>query len=230
MNTENNLDEVITKTDNKINITANNLEIDCITNANNKFSLDSDGNLIVNSITTNTTNNTTIDFDSIYPIGSIYLSVNNTNPSTLFGGTWEQISGYYLYAGDSTGTGGSKTTGAASGNTGSTSLNVSQLPSHNHSIPSLSGTAASNGAHVHKIKGIASRVAGSWNGVLASANCSDTSWDSALSAGAHTHSVTTNASTSGSTGSTSGHTHTLNSHTHTIDPIRYNVFAFKRVS
>ena len=35
----------------------------------------------------------------VYPIGSIYTSRENTNPSTLFGfGTWEQISGKFILA------------------------------------------------------------------------------------------------------------------------------------
>lgn len=38
----------------------------------------------------------------LYPVGSIYLSVNDTNPSTFIGGTWERIKDRFLLAaGDS---------------------------------------------------------------------------------------------------------------------------------
>ena len=38
--------------------------------------------------------------DRVYPVGSIYMSVNSTSPATLFGGTWEQIKGRMLLAVD----------------------------------------------------------------------------------------------------------------------------------
>lgn len=34
--------------------------------------------------------------DNVYPVGSIYMNVNSTNPGTLFGGSWEQIQGKFL--------------------------------------------------------------------------------------------------------------------------------------
>ena len=39
--------------------------------------------------------------DNVYPVGSIYMSVNSTNPKNLFGGTWEQIQGKFLFGMDS---------------------------------------------------------------------------------------------------------------------------------
>lgn len=41
-------------------------------------------------------------FDLIYPVGSIYMSVNNVSPATLFGGTWEQIEDKFILAAGST--------------------------------------------------------------------------------------------------------------------------------
>ena len=62
----------------------------------------------------------------VYPVGSIYMSVNNTSPATLFGGTWEAISGRFLLASGS---------GYANGSTGgeaSHKLTVAEMPSHSH--------------------------------------------------------------------------------------------------
>ena len=34
----------------------------------------------------------------IYPVGSVYMSTNSTDPSILFGGTWNKIEGRFLWA------------------------------------------------------------------------------------------------------------------------------------
>lgn len=47
-----------------------------------------------------------------YPVGSIYMSFNTTSPSTLFGGSWSQITNRFLYCVSSSTSGGS--TGGAS--------------------------------------------------------------------------------------------------------------------
>ena len=49
--------------------------------------------------------------DSAWPVGSIYMSVNNTNPATLFGGTWVQLENRFLL-----GAGSSYTAGDTGGN------------------------------------------------------------------------------------------------------------------
>lgn len=47
----------------------------------------------------------------VYPVGSIYMSINSTSPQTLFGGTWQQISDTFLLA-----AGGTYTAGSTGGN------------------------------------------------------------------------------------------------------------------
>ena len=37
-----------------------------------------------------------LHLDLVYPVGSIYMSVNNVNPKNLFGGEWEKIEGRFL--------------------------------------------------------------------------------------------------------------------------------------
>ena len=66
--------------------------------------------------------------DGIFPIGSIYMSVNETNPKDLFGGTWERIKDTFLLAcGDTYANG---TTGGEATHT----LKVEEMPSHSHGV------------------------------------------------------------------------------------------------
>lgn len=69
-------------------------------------------------------------FDLIYPVGSIYMSVDSTSPATLFGGTWERIQDRFLLAASDTYNAG--TTGGSS----TTTLTVENLPSHSHEATS----------------------------------------------------------------------------------------------
>jgi hypothetical protein len=81
----------------------------------------------------------------IYPVGSIYMSINSTNPNTLFGGTWQRLpKGKFLYNinSDSASWGDGNSTGTT---TNSHTLTVDQIPEHNHGISSkFTGWTSSN--------------------------------------------------------------------------------------
>ena len=67
--------------------------------------------------------------DYIYPIGSIYLSVNSTSPATLFGGSWTQLKDRFLLGAGSTYSSG------ATGGAATHKLSVAEMPSHAHDTP-----------------------------------------------------------------------------------------------
>ena len=79
-----------------------------------------------NSNHTHTSNQVTDLINTIYPVGSIYMSVNSTNPSVLFGGTWEQIKDTFLLA-----TGDTYANGSTGGEATHT-LTENEMPSHTH--------------------------------------------------------------------------------------------------
>lgn len=77
-----------------------------------------------------TVNGEPIDFNilQVYPIGSIYMSIENVSPSTLFGGGWTQLKDRFLL-----GAGDTYTAGSTGGEVTHT-LTVDEMPSHNHTI------------------------------------------------------------------------------------------------
>ena len=147
------------------------------------------------------------------------MSINSTDPGTLFGGAWERIEDTFLLCAGSSYTAGTTggsatmahthsqvafTSGGPSNNTsGSTAISIAQMPSHNHG-------GAGNHNHLYPDEATGDSSAPYWSVITnTSHNTSGgRAWYSYTNyAGEHTHT---------SQGSGQGHTHTLSSHTHSI--------------
>lgn len=127
-----------------------------------------------------------------YPVGSIYMSVNSTSPSTLFGGTWEAMPAGRVLLAQGTASWGTYNAGATGGEA-THQLTVGELPAHNHS-------ASSNwtGDHVHAIQTY--NHSGASVGVSQFYSRDYARNHNTNSAGGHYHTVTVN-----NTGSNQGH-------------------------
>lgn len=82
-----------------------------------------------------------------YPIGAIYQSTSNTSPSSLFGGTWTEITDRFLLAAGTT------YAAASTGGAATVTLDSTMIPSHTHSVGAhshgLNSHKHSVGAHAH---------------------------------------------------------------------------------
>lgn len=76
--------------------------------------------------------------NSIYPIGSIYMSVNSTNPENFIGGTWERIQDKFLLAS------GSLYSAGSTGGEATHKLTIDEMPSHSHNAYLSGGSLASS--------------------------------------------------------------------------------------
>lgn len=78
-------------------------------------------------------NNIMVQVDNInpYPVGSIYMSINDTNPSLLFGGEWVQLKDRFLLGAGVNYSRGEDNEHSVGGEASHT-LTENEMPSHNH--------------------------------------------------------------------------------------------------
>lgn len=175
----------------------------------------------------------------IYPVGSVYLTINDVNPQTLFGGTWVKCSGGFIYGSTGTGTSGDNGNGSGtsvsssgSGNTGSTSLSVSQMPSHNHSITIDSKYLTGDLNSLYGSSGVSPlRNNCKVSGVFSRNNTTTINTPGYVATkgyGLHIDVSHNHSASSGNTGSGSGHTHTVSNHSHTIP--YFSCYIWKRTA
>ena len=132
--------------------------------------------------------------DMIYPVGSIYMSVNSSNPGSLFGGTWEKMPAGRVLIPEGESSWGTTYTAGSQGGEATHTLTVDELPSHTHKI---TASSASAGAHTHNW------YTGRYGELEYSAACdaagAGTNRDKHVtqSAGAHSHTITATAANVG---------------------------------
>lgn len=142
--------------------------------------------------------------DLIYPVGSIYLSTNPANPSRLFGGNWEQWGTGCVPVGVDTAqeefnqvekTGGEKTH----------ALTESEMPTHTHGIPELTGSTMSTGTHSHQMYYRNDNQIGGNADRMGTSTTNNGTRSSIASGGGHDHTIKINESVTEETGSGNVH-------------------------
>ena len=126
--------------DSKANLDASNLSSENVISWSNKLGID--------TLTTELTDKANLDASNLsnenltswankfFPVGSIYMSVNNTSPASFLGGTWEQIKDRFLLSAGDTYTNGDI------GGEATHTLTIDEMPTHNHT--GLNGTSFVN--------------------------------------------------------------------------------------
>lgn len=76
----------------------------------------------------------------VYPVGSIYMSFNNTSPASFLGGTWARLSNTFLYASTSDVV---ASNGARYGSSNQ-ALGISNLPAHKHTTNIIGDQSSSS--------------------------------------------------------------------------------------
>lgn len=187
------LEEYYTKTETYSKTEVNNLKQDKLSTGSSitlgdstKLSQVDLGNKLVNAATlqdiytyikTKAVTNWATDFlNKVYPVGSIYIAVDETNPATLFGGTWSQITNRFLLGS------GTRAAGATGGSE-ETTIKRSDLPQETI-------TTSESGSHRHNTQGYWGVSSGSSHHALARENVAGDPSESnnpIRSAGSHTH-------------------------------------------
>lgn len=90
----------------------------------------------------------------IFPVGAVYLSIYSTNPSTYFGGTWQQFGQGRMLVGVGTGTdvnGQSRTfSSQITGGEYTHALTIDEMPTHNHSFDT-GGVSVASGSKYNRV-------------------------------------------------------------------------------